>query len=74
MATFMNKEEELQSKLETLEYRIERLERALKNISKQQCNCNLPHVSISACCNDLSNRYWDKNGSKCLKCGKIFTS
>lgn len=31
-------------------------------------------VSISACCNDLSNRYWDKNGGKCLKCGKIFTS
>ena len=21
---------------------------------------------------DLSFRYWDKNGSKCLKCGKIF--
>ena len=30
-------------------------------------------VSISACCNDLSNRYWDKKGSKCLKCGNIFT-
>ena len=34
-------------------------------------NCD---VSISACCNDLSNRYWDKKGSKCLKCGNIFTS
>ena len=21
---------------------------------------------------DLSDRYWDKNGSKCIKCGKIF--
>lgn len=46
-----------------------------KKIKKPQSKqCNIHDVSISACCNDLSNRYWDKNGSKCLKCGKIFTS
>ena len=47
MATFMNKEEELQSKVETLEHRIEQLERALKNMSEQDSNCNLPHVMRS---------------------------
>lgn len=35
--------------------------------------CDIQDVRISACCNGLSNRYWDKNGIKCLKCGKIFT-
>ena len=44
MATFMNKEEELQSKVETLEHRIERLEKTKKNMSEQDSNCNLPHV------------------------------
>ena len=47
MATFMSKEEELQSNIETLEHRIERLERALKNMSEQDSNCNLPHVMRS---------------------------
>ena len=62
MATFMNKEEELQSKVETLEHRIERLERALKNMSEQDSNCNLPHVSNLVCPTHGTMLYKHPNG------------
>lgn len=34
----------------------------------------IPHSSKVTCLCDFSDRYWDKNRSKCLKCGKIFSN
>jgi hypothetical protein len=34
---------------------------------------HIADVSKSACLCNFSDRYWDKNGSKCLKCGKHFS-
>lgn len=28
--------------------------------------------SSGICLCDFSDRYWDKNGSRCIKCGKVF--
>jgi len=43
-------------------------------VSKNKKELHIADVSISACSCDFSDRYWDKNGSKCIKCGKVFPS
>ena len=43
-----------------------------KKSSKTTAQCAIQNVSNSVCKCEFSDRYWDKNGSKCIKCGKIF--
>lgn len=47
--------------------------KAKKTKKPQKQQCNIHDVSKSACSCEFSDRYWDKNGSKCLKCGKYFS-
>lgn len=42
-------------------------------VSKSKKALHIADVSKSACLCEFSDRFWDKNGSKCLKCGKHFS-
>jgi len=43
-----------------------------KEVKKENGKLHIGSVSNSVCKHEFSDRYWDKNGSKCIRCGKIF--